>query len=200
MKSKKDKIIDAAIDLFAEKGFTATSTAEIASQADVAQGTLFYHFKNKEGILCEVLRQVLDQTRAAYRTIPHDGSSGYACIETLLRTEVVIIQQQSKKVMVLIRDMTDEVHHPGTVGNELIKSFLIFKIDLLCQFLRRGIADHSIRPLAVEETAWLLDAAFYGVMHTKLLKSFAVPPLEEHAIQFCLAALRGNSSPDSDHS
>ncbi|MBW2185789.1 MAG: TetR/AcrR family transcriptional regulator [Deltaproteobacteria bacterium] len=194
MKSKKDKIIDAAIDLFAEKGFGNTSTAKIAVQAEVAQGTLFYHFKNKEGILCEVLRQVLDQTTEACRAIPHDGTSGYTCIETLLRTEVAIIQQQSKKVMVLIRDMTDEVHHPGTVGHELIESFLTFKINLLCQFLRKGIADHSIRPLAVEETAWLLDAAFYGVIHTKLLKSFAVPPLEEHAIQFCLYALTPQST------
>ena len=170
MKSKKDKIIDAAIDLFADKGFHNTSTAEIATNSDVAQGTLFYHFKNKEGILYEVLRQVLEQTSDAYRSIDSDSNSGYACIEALLRSEIAIVQEHSKEVMVLIRDMTHEVHRLGSQSHELIHSFLQFKINLLCRFL-------------------------HGVMHTKLLKHLPVPPLDENAIQLCLAALTSSTKP-----
>ncbi|MFW6334422.1 MAG: TetR/AcrR family transcriptional regulator [Desulfosalsimonas sp.] len=51
---KKTTIIETATRLFAHKGFSGTSTAEIAEKAGVAQGTLFYHFKNKQGIIREI--------------------------------------------------------------------------------------------------------------------------------------------------
>ena len=192
MKSKKDKIIDAAVDLFAEKGFSNTSTAEIAALSGVAQGTLFYHFKQKEGILCEVLDQILQHTLRGYDNISQHEKNGLDCIEALLRSENLVVKQHSKKVTVLIRDMADEVHQPGTKGFVLIESFLKRKIGLLSQFIRKGIADTSIRPVAVEETAWFIDAAFYGVLHIKLCKHLPIPPLDEYAIRFCIDSLKPN--------
>jgi AcrR family transcriptional regulator len=192
MKSKKDKIIDAAVDLFAEKGFSNTSTAEIATLSGVAQGTLFYHFTKKEGILYEVLDQILQHTTTGYKDICQHGKNGLECVEALLRSENLVVEQHSKKVTVLIRDMTDEVHHPGTKGFALIESFLKYKIDLLSQFIRKGIEDKSIRPVAVEETAWFLDAAHYGMMHIRLCKHLSTPPFDEHAIRFCIDGLKPN--------
>lgn len=190
MKSKREKIIDSAIDLFAEKGFSNTTTAQIAACSQVAQGTLFYHFKSKQGILHEVLCQTLAQTSTVYSDIDAQKLNGYKCIESMLRNEMTIVQQHSKKVMVLIRDMTDEINKVDSESHQLIKTFLDFKIDLLGTFLRKGIKDGSIRELPVEETALFLDAAFYGVMHTKLIKQMGIPQLDENAINFCLAALK----------
>jgi len=47
MTVKKQRILEAATVLFAEKGFKDTSIAELAGITDTAQGTIFYHFKNK---------------------------------------------------------------------------------------------------------------------------------------------------------
>lgn len=193
MKSKKDKIIDAAVDLFADKGFNNTSTAEIAALSGVAQGTLFYHFKQKEGILCEVLEQVLQLITNNYATIDQNDKNGLECVEALLRSENLVVKQHRKKVTVLVRDMTDEVDRPGTKGFALIEAFLQYKIDLLSEFIRKGISDTSIRPVAVEETAWFLDAAFYGVMRIKRCKHLPMPALDEYAIRFCIDGLKPNS-------
>lgn len=189
MKCKKDQIIDAAIDLFSEQGFAETSTAEIAARSNVAQGTLFYHFKSKEGILHEVMRQLLEQTTENYRTIDPTQNTGLQCIERLLRSDLAIVQQHAKKVKTLIRDMSTKVHEPGELCHALIHDFVSYKISLLCQFLRQGIEDGSIRDVPIEETAWFLDAAFYGIMHIRLLKNFPIPPLDENAVHLCLAAL-----------
>jgi len=48
-----------AIELFAEKGFANTSTKEIASRADVAEGTIFKHYKTKENLLLNILLKFL---------------------------------------------------------------------------------------------------------------------------------------------
>lgn len=51
MKEKEQKILDAALKLFVERGFHGTSTAEIAKTAGVATGTLFHYFKTKEELI-----------------------------------------------------------------------------------------------------------------------------------------------------
>jgi len=48
---KKDLILKAALELFAEQGFRGTSTAQIAKHAGVATGTLFHHFASKEELI-----------------------------------------------------------------------------------------------------------------------------------------------------
>jgi AcrR family transcriptional regulator len=51
VKEKKQKIMEAALKLFVEKGFHGTSTAEIARTAGVATGTLFHYFHTKEELI-----------------------------------------------------------------------------------------------------------------------------------------------------
>ena len=51
---KKLKIIRTAMKLFVEQGFENTPTAQIAREAQVANGTLFYHYKTKEDLINEI--------------------------------------------------------------------------------------------------------------------------------------------------
>ncbi|MDR2749575.1 MAG: TetR/AcrR family transcriptional regulator, partial [Clostridiales bacterium] len=49
-------MLEIALDLFAAKGYDATGVAEITELAQVSKPVLYYHFKNKEGLLKEILR------------------------------------------------------------------------------------------------------------------------------------------------
>jgi len=55
MSEKEKKILDAAIAVISEKGFSAASTSEIARLAGVAEGTIFRYFKTKKDILRGIL-------------------------------------------------------------------------------------------------------------------------------------------------
>ena len=55
-KTKKQlAIVEAAIKLFAEKGYANTSTAEIAKVAEVSEGTIFKHYRTKDHLLLSVI-------------------------------------------------------------------------------------------------------------------------------------------------
>lgn len=54
--SARDRILEAAERLFAERGFDRTSTARIAAAASVPHGLIFYHFKTKMDLLLAVVR------------------------------------------------------------------------------------------------------------------------------------------------
>jgi len=47
---RRSSIIDAALELFAEKGFSGTRTREIARRADISETLIFQHFKSKEAL------------------------------------------------------------------------------------------------------------------------------------------------------
>lgn len=53
--TKKEKIIHAALNLFAKHGYTETSISKIAKEAGVSKGLTYNHFKNKEDLLKSVV-------------------------------------------------------------------------------------------------------------------------------------------------
>ncbi|MEJ8554005.1 TetR/AcrR family transcriptional regulator [Tepidibacter sp. Z1-5] len=57
----KEKIFNAALEVFAKKGFSAATTAEIAEEAGVAQGTIFRYYKTKKDILRGVMIEYIDK-------------------------------------------------------------------------------------------------------------------------------------------
>jgi AcrR family transcriptional regulator len=52
---KEQKILESAIRVFSEKGFSAATTSEIAKSAGIAEGTIFRYFKTKKDILRGIL-------------------------------------------------------------------------------------------------------------------------------------------------
>jgi TetR/AcrR family transcriptional regulator len=57
--STADRILDAAEDLFAEKGYSATSLGEVADHVGIRSPSLYNHFKNKEALYRAVLERLL---------------------------------------------------------------------------------------------------------------------------------------------
>jgi len=66
IKTKK-LIIDAAMELFSQKGFYATNSKEIAKKAGVATGCFYSYFADKKGVFREALRMYLDRFNAILR-------------------------------------------------------------------------------------------------------------------------------------
>lgn len=57
---KKNRIIEAGYELFAEKGYFETNTVEIAKRAKVSTGIVYGYFRDKRDILLEVLGVYID--------------------------------------------------------------------------------------------------------------------------------------------
>ncbi len=57
---KRNLITDAAVEVFAEKGFHQARVSDIAKRAGVADGTIYLYFKNKEDLLLSIFEQKMD--------------------------------------------------------------------------------------------------------------------------------------------
>ena len=57
MTNKKEKILQVALELFANEGYSATSTSKISKTAGVSEALIFRHFANKQGLLDAIIME-----------------------------------------------------------------------------------------------------------------------------------------------
>ena len=60
----KQEILEAALELFSVQGFEATSISQIASAVGIRKASLYSHFENKQAILDELVKEVLERYAA----------------------------------------------------------------------------------------------------------------------------------------
>jgi len=69
---RKSQLIDIALEQFAKNGFDGTKISDIVAAADVSQGTFYWYFKSKEGIVIEIIqwssKELLQVVGRGYRT------------------------------------------------------------------------------------------------------------------------------------
>jgi AcrR family transcriptional regulator len=78
----RDKIIEAAIDLFARKGFEAASMQEIAEAVGIKKSSLYSHFKGKDQILETILKEFIGELGRSV----HQQSNQATAIDQVLMT------------------------------------------------------------------------------------------------------------------
>ena len=68
----RDRIVEAAISAFSDRGFRGASTREIASRAGTNQGLITYHFRSKESLWRAAADRIFERVRS--RLVPHLAS------------------------------------------------------------------------------------------------------------------------------
>jgi AcrR family transcriptional regulator len=83
-KDKKDRIIEAAARVFAQKGYAGSSVADIAVKAEIGKGTIYAYFDSKEDLFFAVFEWFILQTGTAAKvSVSHLGGSATQRLEVL---------------------------------------------------------------------------------------------------------------------
>ena len=83
---RRQAIIDAALEEFISRGFTATRLDDVARRAGVAKGTIYLHFKDKESMFEELIRTALVPLIGRLHAPPPIGGSVRDAVESFART------------------------------------------------------------------------------------------------------------------
>lgn len=141
--SRRDELLQLAATMFAERGLKSTTVRDIADSAGILSGSLYHHFKSKEQMVEEVLKDFLDWLFERYQEIvatesgPLDKVKGLfmASFEAIeyRHAQVVIYQDEAKRLSAL-----PQFAFVDDRNREQRKMW----VDLL----HEGIADGSLRP------------------------------------------------------
>ncbi|MFP4225395.1 MAG: TetR/AcrR family transcriptional regulator [Desulfobacterales bacterium] len=187
--SRKQAIIEAATRLFAENGFYNTSTLDIAEAAGVAHGTLFYHFKNKEGIIYEIFSRSGQTYVSEMQSEVDRYQRGIEKIETILQFNTAFSHTHSKQLLIFLRDFPEKMASEENKLKALVKSVGDQVLEIIEKCLEIGVADGSVAALNIKNTAHILNGLTFGLMHMNLLSPMQIPDLEASVNEFCRKAL-----------
>lgn len=101
----RGRIVRAAIELFAEKGFHGTGVAEIGERADVQRGALYYHIGSKEELLWQILRDYTELMLTDARRIADAEHDPITKLRRLIHSHIRLIIDHRREVAIQLRDV-----------------------------------------------------------------------------------------------
>lgn len=101
---KVDVIFQAAIEVFADSGFDQAKMDEIAQEAKVAKGTIYYHFKSKEELFVGLMNEGMEKLIEFVTRNMEIESSPAERLEALLRTHIQFFMDNGKLAKLLLNE------------------------------------------------------------------------------------------------
>lgn len=204
MTEKQLNIVCAAIELFSEKGFAATSTSEIAKKAGVAEGTIFRHYKTKKDLLLAIPDYVskLSISKDFMVEIIKISRNPEKGFEDFLRAIIQNRKQFASTNMIIIKCLFQEItYHPDLLDKVTTTIFTPARgklVEAIDKFKVRGqIVDDIPSGVIVN----LIISSIFGVMYTKYIARLDLnwnqTEETEHLIHYIMSGICRNPKPFS---
>src|SRR5438270_8449874 len=131
---KRTRIMDAAIKVFAERGFHSATVAEIARAAGVADGTIYLYFKSKDDLLLrlfdEKMTSLLEEARADLEREP--GAAGK--LRRFIQLHLALVERNPELASVLIVELRQSAQFLKAADRNKLAAY----VDLIAEVVRAG--------------------------------------------------------------
>jgi AcrR family transcriptional regulator len=155
--ARPQELLDAALALFVEKGFSATRSDEVAVRAGVSKGTLYLYYPSKEELLKAVIQQNLGQLIAEGSSIVDDFEGPTAELLALLM-RIWWDRVGNTPAGAIHKIMMSEVRNFPEIAQFYRDEVIRPASDLLVRTLKRGVQRGEFRELPVVEVTQALFA------------------------------------------
>jgi len=155
--ARPQEILEAALSVFAEKGFAAARMDDIAVRARVSKGTIYLYFESKEAVFRALVREMLVPrlAEAASMVRDHQGSAP-ALLAQILRTLGHFVSTSDR--VVLPKMVIAEAGNFPDLAHIYREELVERGMALFGSVIETGIARGEFRPIAVEHAVRLCFA------------------------------------------
>ncbi len=129
--STRDKLLDTAETLFAERGFYGVSIANIASELGLTKQALLHHFSTKEKLYGEVLKRISDGFEASQLAALNSKGSALDQFVAYMVNLVPQTETDRQRTILLMRELLDNRQRADTASTWYLKPFLHKMVDML---------------------------------------------------------------------
>lgn len=195
----KERILETALELFAQSGYLGTSMSDIAARLGITKAALYKHYAGKQKILDRIVQRMneLDAARAAAYEMPGAAPEGFA--QAYLNTPLDRIRAYSTA------QFDHWTREPFSANFRKMLTLEQYRDARLAQLYQENLASGPVKYMAAifrpltdsDETAMQLALDFYGPMYLLYSvydgaadQSVVAPMLEAHIDRF-IAKLEG---------
>ena len=195
----KERILETALELFAQSGYLGTSMSDIAARLGITKAALYKHYAGKQEILDRIVQRMneLDAARSAAYEMPGAAPEGFA--QAYLNTPLDRIRAYSTA------QFDHWTREPFSANFRKMLTLEQYRDARLAQLYQENLASGPVKYMAAifrpltdsDETAMQLALDFYGPMYLLYSvydgaadQSAVAPMLEAHIDRF-IAKLEG---------
>ncbi len=154
---RPEEILDAALQLFTEKGFSATRMIDVAKQAGISKGTLYLYFESKEAIFTEVVQQrITPQLDQVESLVEHFEGTHEDLLKHLINGWWMGVACSSLSAIPKI--IVSESGNFPKMAEYFTRNVVIRSRKLFTRVLERGMRKGEFRQLDAETVARLIIA------------------------------------------
>ncbi|PLS18408.1 TetR family transcriptional regulator [Bacillus sp. M6-12] len=192
---KQKKIITAAVEMFAEKGYAATSTSEIAKKAGVAEGTIFRHYKTKKELLVSIVAPTMARLFAPFiindlnKVLDGNFDSFEDFLRAMIKNRMAFARNNLPLLKIVIQEIPFHPELKEQFMEHIAKKVFDRFLKIICHFQAKGelidIPSYSVIRMAA--------SAVFGHL---MIRFLLVPEFEwndeeeaERTVQFILHGL-----------
>jgi len=174
---RKSQILNAAEDVFTQKGFDEARMDDIADETGLSKGTLYNYFKSKDDLIIAILDRIFQREFKVFESLDFASMSATDAIWTFAETT-------SKDVKMMMRLLPITYEFMGLAfRNKFVqkafKAYFNHYMDILIPIIQHGIDSGEFRPVDAKEIALAMGAVMEGTLLLWVYDSSLVEP-ERH--------------------
>jgi TetR/AcrR family fatty acid metabolism transcriptional regulator len=156
---KRQQILEAAVRVFAAKGYEATRVGDIATEAGVAYGLVYHYFKSKEAVLEAVFHESWGRLLTAVGQAEQSGGSAPDRLSLVVKIVLRSWRDDPDLVRLLVREVTRNPHIQDEL-DEIGQAFASLE-----RIVAAGQLEGTIRTaLDARLCAWMLYGALEEIL------------------------------------
>jgi TetR/AcrR family fatty acid metabolism transcriptional regulator len=138
---KYNRILEAAVKVFAEQGYHQSTISQIAREAGVADGTIYLYFKGKDDILVQFFRDRAKQVFEGFREEVERADNAVEKLRNLICRHLEVFQRDRNKAIVY----QVETHQKSRIAEDQIREMSQMYLDLITVIVEKGQEEGKIR-------------------------------------------------------
>ena len=164
--ARPQELLEAALDLFVEKGFAATRSEEVAARAGVSKGTLYLYYPSKEELLKEVIRHnVVNRIAEGVEIVrAFEGSTAQLLADTMRLWWERIGETRASGILKLL--MSEARNFPE-IAQFYVDEVAVPGERLIAEVVQRGIDRGEFRIVKVDDVVHALCAPILFLVMNK---------------------------------
>lgn len=191
VEARKARILEAAARVFARKGYERATTREIADEADVSEGSIFYHFGSKRDLLLNIMDQLIVNSAMVEEVLAQaDMSDLRAFLVDVFRQRLEMMEHNRELMQAIFTEIYQDVELRQQFFKEIMLPFTSRIETLIINYSQAGII-RSLNPVVVIRAIMSVFLAFNFLALTGMDEKLAAISHNELAEQWAELFLYG---------
>lgn len=161
------RILEAAAECFAQRGYEAASVGDICERAGVSKGAFYHHFPSKQDLFMALLNEWLEALDVGLRRVQAEAANVPGALRNMAGMVGFVLSSASERLPMFLEFWTQAARDPD-VWAATIAPYRRYR-EFFADLVRAGVAEGSLRPVDAEVAAQVIVSLAVGTILQGLL-------------------------------